>query len=76
MTFPIAGVRVGHWTGDSTGVTVLLTPDGTVGVGRGPRRRAARAASLRCSSPTGTVAQVDAVVFAGGSAFGWPRPTA
>ena len=24
MKIPIAGVRVGHWTGPSTGVTVLL----------------------------------------------------
>ena len=30
---PIAGVRVGHWTGAGTGVTVLLAPEGTVGAG-------------------------------------------
>ena len=29
----VAGVRVGHWTGAGTGVTVLLLPDGTVGSG-------------------------------------------
>ena len=27
---PVPGVRAGHWTGDGTGVTVVLVPDGTV----------------------------------------------
>ena len=70
FAIPIAGVRVGHWTGTGTGVTVVLPPDGTVGVGRGARRRArdARARAARARRARST--RVDAVVLAGGSAFG------
>ena len=69
MKIPIKGVRVGHWTGDSTGVTVLLTPEGTVGAGE-VRGGAPASRELALLAPDRTVARVDAVVFAGGSAFG------
>jgi L-aminopeptidase/D-esterase-like protein len=69
VKFPIEGVRVGHWTGDSTGVTVLLTPDGTVGAGE-VRGGAPASRELALLEPDRTVTRVDAVVFAGGSAFG------
>ena len=69
MKIPIAGVRVGHWTGPSTGVTVLLTPDGTVGSGE-VRGGAPASRELALLEPDRTVTRVDAVVFAGGSAFG------
>ena len=69
MKIPIEGVRVGHWTGDSTGVTVLLTPEGTVGAGE-VRGGAPASRELALLEPDRTVARVDAVVFAGGSAFG------
>ena len=69
MKFPITGVRVGHWTGDSTGVTVLLTPEGTVGAGE-VRGGAPASRELALLEPDRTVERVDAVVFAGGSAFG------
>jgi len=65
----IAGVRVGHWTGASTGVTVLLTPSGTVGSGE-VRGGAPASRELALLAPDRTVTRVDAVVFAGGSAFG------
>jgi L-aminopeptidase/D-esterase-like protein len=68
-SFGIDGVRVGHWTGASTGVTVLLTPDGTVGAGE-VRGGAPASRELALLEPDRTVARVDAVVFAGGSAFG------
>jgi L-aminopeptidase/D-esterase-like protein len=29
----VPGVRVGSWTGDGTGVTVILLPEGTIGSG-------------------------------------------
>ena len=29
----IDGIRIGHWTGDATGVTVIIAPAGTVGSG-------------------------------------------
>ena len=69
MKIPVAGVRVGHWTGPSTGVTVLLTPEGTVGAGE-VRGGAPASRELALLAPDRTVARVDAVVFAGGSAFG------
>jgi L-aminopeptidase/D-esterase-like protein len=69
VKIPIAGVRVGHWTGPSTGVTVLLTPEGTVGSGE-VRGGAPASRELALLEPDRTVARVDAVVFAGGSAFG------
>ena len=40
LAVPIEGVRVGHWTGGRTGVTVLLVPGGHGRLGRGARRRA------------------------------------
>jgi hypothetical protein len=65
----VAGVRVGHWTGDHTGVTVVLLPPGTVGSGE-VRGGAPATRKLALLEATRTVAQVDAVVFTGGSAFG------
>ena len=69
IAIPIAGLRVGHWTGTGTGVTVLLAPDGTVGScevrGGAPATR-----ELAVLDPERTVSRVDAVVLAGGSAFG------
>jgi L-aminopeptidase/D-esterase-like protein len=67
--FGIAGVRVGHVTGTGTGVTVLLFPSGSVGScevrGGAPATR-----ETDLLEPSRTVARIDAVVLAGGSAFG------
>jgi L-aminopeptidase/D-esterase-like protein len=65
----VPGIRVGHWTGDGTGVTVVLAPSGTVGSGevRGGAPATREAALL---DPTRLVNRVDAVVMTGGSAFG------
>lgn len=63
------GVRVGHWTGTGTGVTVVLCPPGTVGSaeirGGAPAER-----ELALLEPSRAVEHVDAVVLTGGSAFG------
>jgi L-aminopeptidase/D-esterase-like protein len=69
MITDVAGVRVGHWTGERTGVTVVLLPPGTVGSGE-VRGGAPATRELALLEATRTVAQVDAVVFTGGSAFG------
>jgi len=69
----VAGVRVGHTTRDEpgwlTGVTVVVPPPGTVGGvdvrGGGPGTRETDALD-----PRTLVTAVDAVVLAGGSAFG------
>lgn len=65
----VAGVRVGHWTGGSTGVTVVLCPPGTTGSAE-VRGGAPATRELALLEPGRTVDQVDAVVLAGGSAFG------
>ena len=69
----VAGVRVGHTTRDEpgwlTGVTVVVPPPGTVGGvdvrGGGPGTR-----ETDLLDPRNLVSAVDAVVLAGGSAFG------
>jgi L-aminopeptidase/D-esterase-like protein len=69
VAIPVAGLRVGHWTGDGTGVTVVLPPEGTVGAGE-VRGGAPATREFALLEPGRTVGRVDAVVFAGGSAFG------
>jgi L-aminopeptidase/D-esterase-like protein len=65
----VAGVRVGHWEGDGTGVTVVLAPSGTVGSGE-VRGGAPATREFALLDPERTVSRVDAVVLSGGSAFG------
>ncbi len=64
-SFPIAGVRVGH----SGRVTVMLLPSGAVGSAE-VRGGAPATREFDVLDPARTVARIDAVVFAGGSAFG------
>lgn len=59
----------GHWTGDGTGVTVIVPPAGTVGSGE-VRGGAPATREFELLSPVRTVAEVSAVVLSGGSAFG------
>jgi L-aminopeptidase/D-esterase-like protein len=65
----VPGVRVGHWTGQGTGVTVVLAPSGTVGSGE-VRGGAPASREHALLDPTRLVNRVDAVVMTGGSAFG------
>src|SRR5688500_16944306 len=69
MITDVTGILVGHWTGESTGVTVVLCPEGTVGSAE-VRGGAPATREVALLDPTKTVETVDAVVFAGGSAFG------
>jgi len=59
----------GHWTGDGTGVTVILPPPGTVGSGE-VRGGAPATREFALLEPVRLVDRVDAVVLSGGSAFG------
>jgi L-aminopeptidase/D-esterase-like protein len=59
----------GHWTGNGTGVTVILPPPGTVGSGE-VRGGAPATREFALLEPTRLVDRVDAVVLSGGSAFG------
>jgi L-aminopeptidase/D-esterase-like protein len=68
-SFGIEGVRVGHVTGAGTGVTVLLFPSGSVGSAE-VRGGAPATRETDLLEPSRTVARIDAVVLAGGSAFG------
>jgi L-aminopeptidase/D-esterase-like protein len=67
----VPGVRVGHWTDASgrTGCTVVLLPDGTVASGE-VRGGAPGTREFDLLAPERLVTRVDAVVLAGGSAFG------
>jgi L-aminopeptidase/D-esterase-like protein len=69
MTFPVRGVRAGHWTGTGTGTTVVLFPSGSVGSGE-VRGGAPATRETALLDPMCTVTRVDAVVLTGGSAFG------
>jgi L-aminopeptidase/D-esterase-like protein len=65
----VPGIRVGHWTGPDTGVTVVWAPSGTVGSGE-VRGGAPATRETALLEPTRLVDRVDAVVLAGGSVFG------
>lgn len=62
-------VRIGHWTGDGTGVTVIVAPPGTVGSGE-VRGGAPATREFALLEPSKMMDRVDAVVMSGGSAFG------
>jgi L-aminopeptidase/D-esterase-like protein len=66
---PVPDVRVGHWTGEGTGVTVVLLPPETIGAAE-VRGGAPATREITLLEPGRTVQHVDAVVFSGGSAFG------
>jgi L-aminopeptidase/D-esterase-like protein len=65
----VPGVQAGHWTGETTGVTVVVFPPETVGSveirGGAPATR-----ETAVLDPFATVEHVDAIVLSGGSAFG------
>src|SRR5688500_18632965 len=67
----VGGVRVGHWTDSRarTGCTVVLLPAGTVASGE-VRGGAPGTREFDLLAPERLVQRVDAVVLAGGSAFG------
>jgi L-aminopeptidase/D-esterase-like protein len=65
----VPGIRVGHWTGPDTGVTVVWAPSGTVGSGE-VRGGAPATRETALLDPARLVERVDAVVLSGGSAFG------
>jgi L-aminopeptidase/D-esterase-like protein len=67
----VAGVRAGHWTDPvgRTGCTVVLFPEGTVASGE-VRGGAPGTREFDLLAPERTVARNDAVILAGGSAFG------
>ena len=70
MTHPqLLSAWAGHWTGDGTGVTVILPPAGTVASGE-VRGGAPATREFALLDPTRLVDRADAVVLSGGSAFG------
>jgi L-aminopeptidase/D-esterase-like protein len=67
----VAGITVGHWTNleAGTGCTVIICPPGTVG-GVDVRGSAPGTRETDLLNPVNLVQQVDAIVLAGGSAYG------
>jgi L-aminopeptidase/D-esterase-like protein len=68
-SFPIPDVRAGHVSRGGTGVTVVLFPSGSVG-SADVRGGAPATREIDVLDPLRTIARIDAVMFAGGSAFG------
>ncbi|XVV17252.1 P1 family peptidase [Actinoplanes sp. CA-131856] len=62
-------LKIGHWTGDGTGVTVIVPPPGTTASGE-VRGGAPATREFALLDPTRLVDRVDAVVLSGGSALG------
>ncbi|MEU8817097.1 P1 family peptidase [Actinoplanes sp. NPDC048796] len=62
-------LKIGHWTGDGTGVTVIVPPAGTIASGE-VRGGAPATREFALLDPTRLVDRVDAVVLSGGSALG------
>jgi L-aminopeptidase/D-esterase-like protein len=69
MSFPVRGVRAGHWMAARTGTTVLLFPSGSIGSAE-VRGGAPATREVALLDPACTVTRVDAIVLTGGSAFG------
>lgn len=71
MITDVEGVRVGHWTDSTamTGCTVVLLPEGAVASGE-VRGGSPATREFELLDPIRLVTRVDAVVLAGGSAFG------
>lgn len=71
MLTDVPGVHVGHWTDVEarTGCTVVLLPEGTVASGE-VRGGAPATREFALLDPSSLVGRLDAVVLAGGSAFG------
>ena len=71
MLTEVPGIRVGHWTDAvaRTGCTVVLFPEGTVASGE-VRGGAPAERELALLDPERSVQRLDAVLLAGGSAFG------
>src|SRR5690606_3036716 len=63
------GVRVGHWTGERTGCTVLLF-DGPALASGEVRGGAPASREIELLDPVRSNAGIDAVLLTGGSAFG------
>lgn len=71
MITDVPGVRVGHWTDHEarTGCTAVLFPEGTIASGE-VRGGAPATREFELLHPHRLVQRLDAVVLAGGSAFG------
>ncbi len=71
MIIDVPGVGIGHWTDPvgRTGCTVVVFPEGTTASGE-IRGGAPATREFALLEPTRMVANVDAVVLSGGSAFG------
>ena len=68
----VSGITVGHWTDTAraTGCTVVLAPAGGMRAAVAVRGRATGTRELDALDPRHVVGHVDAILLAGGSAFG------
>jgi len=66
----VPGLRIGHWTGQRTGCTVVLTPREGAIAGIDVRGGAPATYNVELLRPVNLVQRVNALMLSGGSAFG------
>ena len=66
----VPGLRIGHWTGQRTGCTVVLAPREGAIAGIDVRGGAPATYNVELLRPVNLVERVNALVLSGGSAFG------
>jgi L-aminopeptidase/D-esterase-like protein len=66
----VPGLRIGHWTGQRTGCTVVLAPPEGAVAGVDVRGGAPATYNVELLRPVNLVERVNALVLSGGSAFG------
>jgi L-aminopeptidase/D-esterase-like protein len=66
----VPGLRIGHWTGERTGCTVVLTPPEGCIAGVDVRGGAPATYNVELLRPVNLVERVNALMLSGGSAFG------
>ena len=66
----VPGLRIGHWTGQGTGCTVVLAPPEGAVAGIDVRGGAAATYNVELLRPVNLVERVNALMLSGGSAFG------
>src|SRR5690242_12152419 len=66
----VPGLRIGHWTGQGTGCTVVLAPEEGAVAGIDVRGGAPATYNVELLRPLNLVERVNALMLSGGSAFG------
>ena len=66
----VPGIRIGHWTGQQTGCTVVMAPPEGAVAGIDVRGGAPGTYNVEALRPVNLVSRINAIMLTGGSAFG------